>query len=110
MMPDVVLFRAIRPIRSAIKVRYRVGIPIYGFGTISLFVVLNDGSIKNVMLKDCLYVPCLMKSLIFWSTLKSRNQKNLEDRGDMLVHKIVNIEMILWAKESPRTHLFIIPT
>jgi hypothetical protein len=39
----------------------------YGIGTVSLFVVLKDRSIKNVMLKDCLYVPGLMKSLFCWS-------------------------------------------
>jgi hypothetical protein len=28
----------------------------------------------------------------------------------MLVHKIMNDEVILWARECPRTYLFIIPT
>jgi putative component of toxin-antitoxin plasmid stabilization module len=58
---------------SEVRIRNGVGIPVYGIGTGSLFVVLKDGSIKNVMLKDCLYVPSLMKSLFSWSKLKSLN-------------------------------------
>jgi hypothetical protein len=99
----------IRPI-CEVRVGNGAGIPVYGIGTISLFVVFQDGSIKNVMLKDCLYVPSLMKSLFSWSKLKFLNQHYLEDREDMLVRKIVNNEVILWAKECPRTHLFNIPT
>jgi hypothetical protein len=58
------------------------------------------------MLKDCLYVPGLIKSLFSWSKLKSLNQYYLDDCGDMLVCKIVNNELILWVKECQRTHLF----
>jgi hypothetical protein len=87
-----------------------VGIPVYGISTVSLFVVLKYGSIKNVMLKDCLYVPGLRKSLFSWSKLKSLNQYYLKDRGDMLVYKSVKNEVILWAKECLRTQLFIIST
>jgi hypothetical protein len=39
------------------------GIPVHGIGTVSLFVILKNGSIKNIMLKDCLYVLGLIKSL-----------------------------------------------
>jgi hypothetical protein len=81
MMPDAVLFRDIRPIRSEVRIGNGAGIPIYGIGTVSLFIVLKDGSIKNVMLKDCLYVPGLMKSHISWSKLKSLNQHYLEIVG-----------------------------
>jgi hypothetical protein len=87
-----------------------VGIPVYGLGTVSLLVDLKDGSIKNLMSQDCLYVPSLMKSLFSWSKLKSLNQHYLEDCGDLLVLKIVNNKMILWAKECQRTHLFNIPS
>jgi hypothetical protein len=87
-----------------------VGIPVYRIGTVSVFIVLKDGRIKNVMLKDCLYVPGLMKSVFSWSKLKSLNQHYLEDRRDMWVRKIVNNEVILWAKECLCTHLFNIPT
>jgi hypothetical protein len=95
MMSDTVLFRDIRPIRIEVRVGNGTGILIYGIDTVSLFVVLTDGSIKNVMLKDCLYVPGLMKSLFSWSKLKFLNQHYLEDRGDMLVRKIINDEVIL---------------
>jgi hypothetical protein len=83
-----------------------MGIPIYGIGTVSLFVVLKDGSIKNIKLKDCLYVLGLMKSLFSWSKLKFLNQHYLENCRDILVHKIVNDEVILGAREYPHTHLF----
>jgi hypothetical protein len=63
MTPDAVLFQDIRPIRSEVRVENGTGIPVYGIGTVSLFVVLKDGSIQNVMLNDCLYVPGLTKSL-----------------------------------------------
>jgi hypothetical protein len=66
MTPDAVLFRDIRPIRSEVRIGNAVGIPIYRIGTVSLFIVLKDGSIKNVMLKDYLYIPGLMKSLCSW--------------------------------------------
>jgi hypothetical protein len=85
MTPDAVLLRDCWPIRSEIRVGNGAGIPVYEIGTISLFVVLSDGSIKNVMLKDCLYVPSLMKSLFSWLKLKLLNQYYLEDRRDMLV-------------------------
>jgi hypothetical protein len=62
-MADAVLFRDIRAIQSEVRIENGTGIPVYGIGAISLFVVLNDGSIKNIILKDCLYVPGLMKSL-----------------------------------------------
>jgi hypothetical protein len=75
-----------------------------------LVYISKDKSIKNVMLKDCLYVSGLMESLFSWSKLKSLNQYYLKDRGDMLVCKIVNNEMILWVKECLCTHLFNIPT
>jgi hypothetical protein len=87
-----------------------VWIPVYEIGPTFLFVVLKDWSIKNVMLKDCLYVPGLMKSLFSWSKLESLNQHYLDDHGDMLLGTIVNNEVILWAKEYSRTHLFNIPT
>jgi hypothetical protein len=109
MMLDIVLFRDIRPIRSKVRVGNGVGIPVYRIGTVSLFVVLKDGSIKNVRLKDCVYVLGLMKSLFSWSKLKSLNQHYLEEFGDMMVYKIVNNELILCAKECPRTQLFNIP-
>jgi hypothetical protein len=73
MTPDAVLFRDIRPIRREVRVGNGAGIPVYGIGTVSLFVVLKDGSIKNVMLKDYLYVLGLMKCLFSWSKLKSLN-------------------------------------
>jgi hypothetical protein len=63
MMPDAVLIRDIQPIRDEIRVGNGARIAIYRIGTVSLFVVLKEGSIKNVMLKDCLYVPGLMKPL-----------------------------------------------
>jgi hypothetical protein len=110
MTPDAVLFQDIWPIRSEVRVGNGAGIPVYGIGTLSLFVVLKDWSIKNVILKDYLYVRSLMKSLFSWSKLKTLNQCYLEDRGDMLVHKIVNNEVILRAKKYPRTPLFKIPT
>jgi hypothetical protein len=75
-----------------------------------LFVVLKDASIKNIILKHCVYVPGLMKCLFSWPKLKSLNQLYFEDRGDMLIRKIVNNEVILWAKECLHTHLFNIPT
>jgi hypothetical protein len=65
MMPYTVLFQDIQAIRREVRVGIGIGIPICGIGTISLFVVLKDGSIKDVMLKDCLYVAGLMKSLFF---------------------------------------------
>jgi hypothetical protein len=110
MMADVVLVRDIRPIRNEVRVGNGTRIPIYGIGTVSLFVVLKDGSSKNVMLKDCLYVLGLMKYLFPWSKLKSLNQYYFEYHGDILVRKIVNNEVILWAKEWPHTHLFNILT
>jgi hypothetical protein len=63
MTPDIDLFGDIWPIRSEVRVGNGVGIPVNGFGTVSLFVVLKDRSIKNLMLQDYLYVPRLMKSL-----------------------------------------------
>jgi hypothetical protein len=110
MTPDAVLFRDIWPIRSEVRVRNSSRIPVYGISTVSLFVVLKDRSIKNVMLKDYLYVPSLKKSLFSWSKLKSLNQHYLEDCADMLVRKIVHNEVILWATEYLRTHLLNIPT
>jgi hypothetical protein len=44
-------------------VRNGMGIPVYKIDPVSLFVVLKDRSIKNVILKDYLYVHSLMKSL-----------------------------------------------
>jgi hypothetical protein len=95
MTPDKVLFQYIWPIRNEIRVGNSMGFPINGIGTVSLFIVLKDGSIKNIMLNDYLYVPGLMKSFFSWSKLKSINQHYLEDHGDMLVRKIVNDEVIL---------------
>jgi hypothetical protein len=83
---------------------------VYRIGTISLFVVLNNGSINNIMLKNFLYIPGLMKSFFSWSKLKSLNQHYIEDHGDMLVHMIVNNEVILWPREYLYTYLFNIPT
>jgi hypothetical protein len=53
MILDAVLFRAIQLIRSKVRVGNGVGISVYGIGTVSLFVILKDRSIKNIMLKDC---------------------------------------------------------
>jgi hypothetical protein len=92
---DVVRFPNIQLIHSEVLGKNGVGSPIYRIGTVSLFVVLKDGSIKNIILKDCLYVPGLMKSLFSWSKLKSVNEYYLEDRGDMLVPKIVTNEVIV---------------
>jgi hypothetical protein len=110
MMLDEVLFRDIQPIRSEVRVVNEIGIPVYGIGTVSLFVILKDGSIQNIRLTDCLYDLGLMKSLFSWSKLKCLNQYYLEDRGDILVRKIVYNEVILGAKECPRTHMFNIPS
>jgi hypothetical protein len=63
MTPDAVLFRNIWPFQSKVRVGNGTGIPVYGFGTVSLFVVLKNKRIKNIMLKDCFYIPGLMKSL-----------------------------------------------
>jgi hypothetical protein len=62
------------------------------------------------MLKDCLYVPGLMKSLFSWSKLKSHNQYYLNNYRDILVCKIVNDKVILGARECPCTHLCNIST
>jgi hypothetical protein len=87
-----------------------VGISVYGRGTVALYVILKDGNMTNVKSKDFLYVPGLRKSLFSWSKLQCLNQHYLEDHGNILVHKTVNDEVILWARECPRTHLFNIPT
>jgi hypothetical protein len=63
MKPDAVLFRDIQAIQSESRVKNGTAIPVHGIGTVSLFVVLKDSSLKNVMLKDCVYIPGLMKSL-----------------------------------------------
>jgi hypothetical protein len=110
MMPDGILFQDIRPIRSQVRVGNGVRISVYIISTVSLFVVLKDGSIKNIILQDCLYVFGQMKSLFSWSKFKSLNQHYLEDRGNILVRKLVNNNVILWAKECLHTHLFNIPT
>jgi hypothetical protein len=107
---DAVLFQDIWPIRSEIRVGNSVKIPIYWIGTISLFIIMKDGSIKNVMLKDCLYDSGLMKSLFSWSKLKFLNQHYVEDYGDKLVYKIISVNVILWARECPQTHWFNNPT
>jgi hypothetical protein len=93
-MSDAVIFRDIRPIQSEVRFGNTERIPIYGIDPVSLFVVLKDGTIKNVMLKDSLYILGLMKSLFSWSTLKSLNQHYLEDHEDILVCKIINNEVI----------------
>jgi hypothetical protein len=54
---DAVLFRDIRAIRSEVQVRKSAVIPIYEIGTVSLFVISKDGSIKNLMLKDFYMFP-----------------------------------------------------
>jgi hypothetical protein len=105
-MPDTVLLQDIWPIRNKVKVGNSIGILVYRIGTVSLFIILKDRSIKNVILKDCLYVLELMKSPFSWSKLKSLTQDYLEDRGDMLVCNIVNNEVILWVREYLCTHLF----
>jgi hypothetical protein len=110
MMPDAGLLQDIRPIQSKVRVGNGIGIHIYGIGTVALFVVLKDRSNENVMLKDVLYIPGLMKLLFSWSKLKFFNQHYLENRGNMLVRKILNDKVILWARECPCTHLFNIPT
>jgi hypothetical protein len=53
MSQDAGLLRDMRPIRSVVGVGNGVEISGYGIGTVSLFVVLKDGSIKNVILKHC---------------------------------------------------------
>jgi hypothetical protein len=58
---DAILYLDIWPIRSEVRVENGTKIPVYMISTVSVFVILKDGSIKNVMLKDCLYVPGLMK-------------------------------------------------
>jgi hypothetical protein len=68
---DAVLFRDIWSIRSEVRVRNGTAIPVYGISTDSLFVILKDGSINNVLLKGCLYVPGIMKSLFSCSKLTS---------------------------------------
>jgi hypothetical protein len=73
MISDTIPFREIQPIQSKVRVGNGMGIPIDGICTISLFVVLKDGSIKNVILNDCLYISGLMKSRFFWSKLESLN-------------------------------------
>jgi hypothetical protein len=67
-------------------------------------------SINNVILKDCLYVRRLIKSLFSGSKLKFLNQHYLEDCGNILVRKVVNDEVIVWARECVRTHLYNIST
>jgi hypothetical protein len=67
MIPDTVLFRDIQLIQSEVRIGNTPRIRVYGISTISLFVVLKDGSIKNVILKDYLYVSGLIKSLFSWS-------------------------------------------
>jgi hypothetical protein len=57
MTPDADPFRDIWPITKSCKGENHVGIPVSGIGTISLFVILKDRSLKNVMLKNCLYIP-----------------------------------------------------
>jgi hypothetical protein len=93
------LVRDIQQIRSEIIVRNGASIPVNVIGTVSLFIVLKDRSIENVMLKDYLYIPSLIKSLFSWSKLKSLNQHYLKDRKNILVHNIINDEVILWLKE-----------
>jgi hypothetical protein len=75
-----------------------------------LFVVLKDGSLKNVILKDYLYIPSLMEYLFSWSILKSLNQYYVEDHRDMLVTKIAIDKVMLCARDCPCTHLFNFPT
>jgi hypothetical protein len=70
---DIVLCGDICPTQSNVMERNSAGIPIYGTGPVSLFIVLKNASIKNIMLEDCLYIPGLMKSLFSWSKLKSLN-------------------------------------
>jgi hypothetical protein len=64
-------------------VRSRAEIPVYGISTVSFFIILKDGSIKNIMLKECLYIPGSVKSLFSWLNLQSLNQHDRENRGDM---------------------------
>jgi hypothetical protein len=98
------------PIRSKLRVKNSAGISVYKIGTIALFVILKDRGFKNVILKDCLYIPGLMKSLFSWSKLKSLNQHYYENHRDMFIYKILNNELIPKAMKSPCTHLFNIPT
>jgi hypothetical protein len=106
MMPDAVVFGDSQPIWSEVRVGNDTGIPVYWISTLALFLILKDRSLKNRMLKDCLYIPGLMKSRVSWSKLKSLNQHYFEDRGDMFVNKIVNDKVILWGRGCLRTHLF----
>jgi hypothetical protein len=87
-----------------------VDIPVYRIGPGNLFVVLNDDSIKNIMLKDYLYVSSHIKSLFSRATLKCLNQYCLEDHKNILVDKNRNDEVILWVKECLHTHLLNILT
>jgi hypothetical protein len=105
MMADAVLFRDIWPNQSEVRVGTAIGISIYGIGTVFLFGVLIGRGIKNGLLKDCLYVPSLMKYLISESKLKSCNQYYLEEHGNILVCRIVNDEVVLWVRECPCTDL-----
>jgi hypothetical protein len=107
---DVVPFRDIWPIRSEVRVGNSAVIPVYGIGTVSLFIVLKDGRIKNIILNDCLNVSALRRSRFSWAKLKSVNEHFREDRGNILVRKIMNDKVIFWTRECPCTHLFNIPT
>jgi hypothetical protein len=81
----------------------------YRISAISWYIVLNNGSIKHVILEDCLYVSGLMKSLFSWSKLQSLNQYYLKYCRHMLVCKIENDNMICWARECLHIYLFNIP-
>jgi hypothetical protein len=53
MTPDADLYRELQHNRIEVRVGNGAGILVYGIGTVSLFDFLKNGSIKNVMLKDC---------------------------------------------------------
>jgi hypothetical protein len=74
MIPDSVIFFDIRPIQNEVRGEYGLGIPVYRIDTVFLFVVLNNRCIKDVILKDSLYVLGLITFLCSWSKLKSLNE------------------------------------
>jgi hypothetical protein len=54
MSPNAILFRDIHLIQSEVRVRNGMGIPVYRTESVSLFVILKDRRVKNIMLKDSL--------------------------------------------------------
>jgi hypothetical protein len=50
---DIVPFQDIQPIQSDVREGNGMSISIYGIGTSSLFFILKDRQIKNIIHKDC---------------------------------------------------------